>query len=704
MPVFHKKCLWLALFIILVAPSCLSVGSVRDYREYQAYWIQPCDDDNDLDVELSGYMYDHFSKRVAKPELVVNHNNKPSAEQVLKVRIGVDPAMRNEYSIDIDRDMITLKGKRKSTALWLLYQFISYASETDGRISNEGLNPSVIEIKSTKGNFAFDYRGIYSPSNMDLEMLPMTASHNVDTDWGLWGHNLRNCLGDHVPAEAQAEVGGVRKAGQLCFSSELLYKSVEKYIFEKYGDSEDNGVKFLIMPDDNSIVCQCDYCRSVGNTPDDASPAVTTMAERLARRFPKHKFFISSYLSTKNPPYKRLPSNVGVMISAIDYPMNGDTDKMSEFIGVINDWKRVTDLIYIWDYGRNFDDYLTPYPYLTLMAERIKSYRNLGVRGVFVNGSGYDYSTFDQMQTYVISSLLINPNLSVSDLTYRYLKMHYPKTHDIIFKYYDNIERTATESKRGLPYYGGINDAVRSYLNPEEFNSFFKTLNDTAHSMEGPERIRLNKLLTGLCFTKLELLRSSDKMYDSSLYEDPIITLSDHTVYKDMTNYREGAGDLDLYLAQWDNLNSIATMARRNLLKGKRLRAATPLDKDYSNTTALTDGLVGFATDYHTNWIINSNRTLDIEIPAQYVKPGALLTVSALNAPRWNIGAPASIALVKGGNIIYSSNVGQAEEFGRSVTSIRIPGAAAGQNIIVRISANPEYPKIAIDEIMITNS
>ncbi len=706
MPVYHKKCLWLALFIVFVAPSCMSIGSIRDYREYQAYWILPCNDDSEQDVELSAYMYDHFSKQVAKPELVVKHNNNPAADHVLEVKIGVDPTMQHEYSIDTGNDEIRLKGKRKSTALWLLYQFMSYASEKDGRISNEGLNPSVIEMNPVKSNFAFEYRGIYSPSNMDFEMLPMTASHNVDTDWGLWGHNLRGCLGDKLPEEAKAEVGGVRKAGQLCFSSELLYKSAENYIMDKYGDSEDLGVKFLIMPDDSPIVCQCQQCLSIGNTRDDASPAVTAMAERLARRFPKHRFFVSSYLSTKNPPYKRLPSNVGVMISAIGYPLKGDTDKVADFISTINDWKRVTDLIYIWDYGRNFDDYLTPFPCLNLMAERIKLYRNHGVKGVFINGSGYDYSTFDQMQTFVLSSLLINPDLQVSDLTHRYLKMHYPKTHDVIFKYYDNLERKATESKYGLPYYGGINDAVRSYLNPDEFNTFFAALNDSAHSMEGPERILLNKFLTGLCFTKLELLRSSAKMYDRTLSEDPIITLSDHTVYKDMKNYREAAGDLDLYLAQWKDLNGIASPARSNIMKGNKLRAATSNNNDFGNTSILTDGLVGFATDYHTNWLLTMNRTFEIEIPGRFVKPGALLTVSALHAPRWNIGAPAAIALVKGGNTLASGNVGQpngSNESDRSVTSIRIPGSAAGQNLILRISANPEYPKTAIDEIMINN-
>ncbi len=57
-------------------------------------------------------------------------------------------------------------------------------------------------------------------------------------------------------------------------------------------------------------------------------------------------------------------------------------------------------------YERNYDDYLSPFPCLLVMQQRLELYRQLGIKGVFVNGSGDDYSAFDDMQTHVLALLL----------------------------------------------------------------------------------------------------------------------------------------------------------------------------------------------------------------------------------------------------------------------------------------------------------
>ena len=73
----------------------------------------------------------------------------------------------------------------------------------------------MIDIAHAEGDFAFEYRGIYSPSNADPELMPVTASHHVDYDWGLWGHNLRRVFPGEVPEEALAWVDGQRDENQF---------------------------------------------------------------------------------------------------------------------------------------------------------------------------------------------------------------------------------------------------------------------------------------------------------------------------------------------------------------------------------------------------------------------------------------------------------------------------------------------------------
>ncbi len=705
---FNKIISCFALIMIIMAQSCTGIGGIHEFHEYQTYWIQPIDPDNETDIKWSDYLYEHLKNRVADPTLVAHHSEKPESDVVLKVKIGTDASMANEYTIDISHDEIALTGRRKGSTMWLLYQFMSAAANDDERISADDLYPNSLDMADCTGDFAFEYRGFYAPSNMDLEIMPIIASHNIDTDWGLWGHNLRKCFKDGLPTEAQALVDGVRSQHQLCFSSEALYNAVERYIKYNYGEDPDLAAKFMIMPDDNFLVCQCEECKEKGNTPTDASPAVISLAKRLARRFPYHEIYITSYATTKNIPTYRLPDNMGIMVSAIDFKMCGHADHRREFQEMLNRSKRVTDRVYVWEYGRNFDDYLTPFPCYTIMANRLRFYRDNGVRGVFINGSGYNYSTLTYMRTYVFSVLMINPDADIRDMMRRFLKMWYPKTHETIYEYYCHLEDRALEAPKGLPFYSGIREAVDAYLDPEEFEAFFNKLSGMVQSTEGRERKLLNRLLTGLSFTRLELMRISDRMYDRSAVAKPIATLSDHSAYDNMKNYREAYGDIDDYLEKWERLEDIKPYVLSSLLKGRNLHVFSDLDEDYNDPSILTDGLVGFSTDYHTNWMINSHKVLDLEIPSDLIKPGRKIVVSAMHAPRWNIAAPSVIELKVGSKVVASTTVpvpdvepGKAV---RSTSSVVIPSSVGNGKMHLRVKVSPAYPKFAIDEISIYNS
>ena len=151
-----------------------------------------------------------------------------------------------------------------------------------------------------KAILLFEYRGIYSPSNADPELMPVTASHHVDYDWGLWGHNLRRVFPGGVPEEALAWVDGQRDENQFCFSSELLFKAVEAYVTDNYGET--GGVRFAIMPNDNGAVCACKACTAAGNTRKVATPSVSRFIRRLAARFPIICFLLRL---TGRPKYRR---------------------------------------------------------------------------------------------------------------------------------------------------------------------------------------------------------------------------------------------------------------------------------------------------------------------------------------------------------------------------------------------------------------
>lgn len=138
------------------------------------------------------------------------------------------------------------------------------------------------------------------------------------------------------------------------------------------------------MPMDNKLACTCDRCLKKGNTATNATPAVTDFVTRLAKEFPRHQFFTSAYHTTMQAPQTVLPDNVGVFVSSISLPMQVNfrkTNGYKEFLATVKAWQKKCLRIYVWDYERDFDDYLSPFPCLQALQSRLQLYRELGVKG-----------------------------------------------------------------------------------------------------------------------------------------------------------------------------------------------------------------------------------------------------------------------------------------------------------------------------------
>lgn len=644
---------WLpTLFGLLILFAGCGKAQKSSVSSYETYCVKPYDSESESDVKWAAYLARHLENRSGHSGLVVNEFSKEHAS--LTVTVGVDNQLEKDYVWKRSADRCELFARTPEKMLWLLYQFISWLAESDVRIQAPDLPPAIISSDYSDGTFAFEYRGLYTPSNMDSEFMPITASHNVDYDWGLWGHNLYKLFPSGVPREVWAEVKGKPNADQFCFSSDKLYETVEHFVLDNYGEGNpDEPVRFALMPNDNDLVCTCSQCVRVGNSKSDATPAVTMFVRRIASRFPHHLFFTSSYETTQRLPRNRLPQNAGVIVSAMSLPMfaDGRAKKTKRFSKLIEDWRKLTDRVYVWDYIRNFDDYFTPYPCLSVVQQRLRFYRDLGVRGVFFNGSGADYATFDDVQTSVIAALLVCPDIDVDAFVEKCWRRYYPVTGAVLHDFYEKAEDTVRKHKRALPLYGGIGQAVSVWLNPDEFEVFYCKLDSLSKEAKTEERSKLNQLLTALSFTRLELMRFNDSVYHTERINESLESLRGYTAFKNMSHYREANGELSDYIKAWETMKPWGQKPG-NQLYGLPLKALSQLDTGYPDTKLLTDGKQGFSTDYHTGWLIVSADTLVLRLPARSVSNSGRISVSFLYAPRWRMVLPTSVELWQGGRCV----------------------------------------------------
>ncbi len=640
--------------ICCLLSGCRMQARTEMFPSKEGYLITIGEDPTDRDTRWAKYLYEHLKKRANDDEMVAFG---VSEKEMWHVIIQIDPTAQEGFRISHKGADIKLTASDDRHMLWLQYQLIKKISKEAPRIDGSDLPPALLNLTDTCGTFAFDYQSIYSPAGLNSDYTGVMGLNNFDDSWGIWGHNLRKVLGDNTD-KVYATIHGKTDDSQLCFSSPEMYTQIEDYIVNNFG--EKGNSRFVIAPDDNPYACTCASCTALGNSEKNATPAVTELVLRLAQRFPRHFFFTTSYLSTQQATDKQLPANAGVMVSAIDFPLRRIDSKDAQekkFAQQLENWKKVTKNIYIWDYINNFDDYLTPFPILKIARQRLQFFKKNGASGIFFNGSGYSYSSFDEMRTFVLSALLINPEQVVDDLIRNYFNQEYPVSKKWLSDYYIDLENSAQSGKK-LGLYAGIRESEGAYLNPEKFIKFYDEMGDFVSDAKGKERKKLHELQTALSFTRLEMGR--DHSYDAYGYAKRngkeiqtvpqarkwVTQLKEHKAFSGMEYYNESANEIDYYIKEWEQY-ILASDIKKDLFLG-----ITPSSTPKTNKNSLkrlTDGTHGLPDNYHCGWIIFPQEECTIDLPVKGINESGTVYISFLNLPRHRIYAPQQIEVSRDG-------------------------------------------------------
>lgn len=660
--------------------------------------------------QWGSYLFKHLSNRTEAKNILCLGVER---EDCQRVQVIVDNTMPDDYCIENTETDVVLKAKTDKAMIWLIYQFMKQLSNEDERFSAPDLPPAIIDFHTMCDDFDFEYREPFFNPNISGEYADIIGTHTLEDDWGIWGHNLSKALGDGVSDSVYAKRGNWIERDQFCFSSNEIFNRLREYIYNNYGENG-NLQRFMIMPNDNNIVCICELCKSNGNTLSNATPALSVLLKRLSDAFPKHLFFTAAYLTTSTSPFNKWPQNAGVMLSTIDLPKGVElryNEKTGDFLKTLNQWKTNTSKMYIWDYAANFDDYLTPVPILYGLQKQLLFYKNNGVEGVFLNAGGYDYEPFDDLKTYVSASLMIDLDLSVDSISHEYFKQFYPVSGEILNSYYLSLEKRLEKKEKPYNIYAGFDETVRSYLDADEFVAFYNTLDSLLHVVEDEEKIRLKKMFTALSFTRLQLAYSrgssslgfADKKR-KSLYPKPEIrniynNLMLYKNYEDMSRYKE-TGSLDVYINNWTNIFEKAPLS--NLLIDEKIEVLSKLDEEYKKTGMLNDGIPGFYADYHQGWFIISGDNLQVQFRTDNVKNTKDISLRFLVDERHHIYSPEKVEIYKDG-VLYKDIRPRKKENEESlrIAATSIPVDFSGSQVVaVKVYRSKQNGgSIACDEI-----
>ena len=308
---------------------------------------------------------------------------------------------------------------------------------------DEIIKEPAFEFRDTYFRFAFD--GDFCAKNRSNTSLGnVSVAQGGRMKWFNFHHSFNDLVPDTKYFEQHpeyfSEIEGVRvKDSQLCLTNTDVAKIAEKTLRQWIHDNPECRV-FSVAQNDNIRRCTCPRCRELEEK--EGSPAgpvihfVNRLADAIKKDHPHVLLHTFAYqYSLPAPKYVIARENVIVRLCSIscrfDRPFKEialeGSEKESEFVNALYDWKRHASRLYVWDYAVNFKNYLQPFIHLHTLKENIKFFKELGIKGVLEQGN-FAYgggAACDDLKAYIIARLLWDPEIDVDKEICRFCRTVY---------------------------------------------------------------------------------------------------------------------------------------------------------------------------------------------------------------------------------------------------------------------------------------
>lgn len=350
---------------------------------------------------------------------------------------------------------------------------------------------------------------------------------------GLWVHTFNQLLpasvygGEHP--EYYSFINGERRPGrasQWCLTNPEVFELVAAKVDSIFKANPGMSIISISQNDSNFTYCRCEECEKVNEYEGAPSGNYIRFLNKLAERFPDKEFSTLAYLFTMQPPrhVKPLP-NVNIMLCDIDcnreVPLT-DNASGQEFVRALEGWSAVSDNIFVWDYGINFDNMVAPFPNFPILKPNIELFHRNHVTMHFSQIGGSYGGDFSEMRTYVVSKLMWNPDQDTDELMLRFMKGYYGEATPYLYQYEKLLEGGLLASGNRLWIYdspvshkdGMLNAACR-----KRYNQLFD-LAEKAVADDSTRLARVHMARLPLMYSDLEIARTTtDKDIDAVVRE-----------------------------------------------------------------------------------------------------------------------------------------------------------------------------------------
>ena len=349
---------------------------------------------------------------------------------------------------------ITVTAKTSRGILYGVYRFLeifcNFRKFTPEAETIDCTDRLEIELTEITEEPAFDFRDAYFRRAFDGDFCAKNrlnsslADLSKATGGRMKWFNFHHSFNDLVPEteyfaphpEYYSEIDGKRTQNrQLCLTNPEVVKIAEQTLRRWIRENPECTV-FSVAQNDNRRRCTCPACRALEEA--EGSPAgpilhfVNQLADAIREDYPHVLLHTFAYqYSLPAPKHVVARDNVIVRICSIScrfdrpFAISAKEDPDGEealFLNALRDWETHANLRYVWDYAVNFRNYPQPFLHFHTMAENLRFFRRIGIRGILEQGN-FAYGggvAMDDLKGYLIGRLLWNPDTDTDEEIHRF--------------------------------------------------------------------------------------------------------------------------------------------------------------------------------------------------------------------------------------------------------------------------------------------
>jgi hypothetical protein len=366
-----------------------------------------------------------------------------------------------------------------------------------------------------------------------------------DSRWRLFGKNNRPSIQQTVcmsilPKKkwfksnpewfAYNALKNTRNPHWVCVSNSEMFEQLCKDV-EARLKSNPEVTEIPLGIDDAYTFCECEKCLELVKSyrDDDGSehPAlqavvlVNRVAERFAKDYPFVRFNLLAYGDTL-PANKKLKfaPNVGAGVAELwrNHGLPADCNERSaDCLGEVARMSNEKNGPYIWDYYANFANYIQPFPNHRILAQTMRYYKSLGVKGVYSQHQWPIMGEMSEMKMYLFAKLLWNPEADVGKLIDAYVEAAYGKAAPNIKNYLSILEHARLRQR--WTWYGCYVYTTAHYLTDDDCFKIYMAFHNALRAVKGDKsRTEMVQRLR-LAAIDLALSRYNDMLTLQSKYK-----------------------------------------------------------------------------------------------------------------------------------------------------------------------------------------